>query len=33
MKAVQRSGTKGGNIWKKKLMSLKQTVRKEISDL
>jgi hypothetical protein len=33
MKPGELSGTKVGNIWKKKLMSLKQTVRTNILEV
>jgi hypothetical protein len=32
MKPVELSGTKKGNIWKAKVMCLKQTVRTKISE-
>jgi len=32
MKLVEFLGTRGGNIWTKNLMSLKQTIRTKISE-
>jgi len=32
MKQVKLSGTRGGSIWKNKLMFLKQTARTKISE-